>query len=148
MKYTSILAGFFGLMALAACTNNDEVVVEQTKGLHTITVAYGRGANTRLAIEEKWDDYDMLSFKSSWENTDQIKLVAEDETEYVYSIETINAETTLISTIPTTSIGRSYTVHSVYYPHSDAQVHPTQAGGSYHPAPQKECRYRSQDSSE
>ncbi len=94
MKYTNILAGAFGLMALAACSNNDEVIVEQPKEVHTITVAYGRGANTRLAIEEKWDDYDMLSFKSSWENTDQIKLVAEDETEYVYSIETINADGT------------------------------------------------------
>ena len=94
MKYTNILAGAFGLMALAACSNNDEVIVEQPKEVHTITVAYGRGANTRLAIEEKWDDYDMLSFKSSWENTDQIKLVAEDGTEYEYSIETINEDGT------------------------------------------------------
>ena len=97
MKYTNILAGVFGLMALAACSNNDEVIVEQPKEVHTITVAYGRGANTRLQSEEDWKDYgefSHLAFKSSWEDTDQIKLVAEDETEYVYSIETINADGT------------------------------------------------------
>lgn len=97
MKYTNILAGVFGLMALAACSNNDEVVVEQPKEVHTITVAYGRGANTRLQTEEDWKDYgefSHLAFKSSWENTDKIKLVAESGTEYEYSIETINADGT------------------------------------------------------
>ena len=71
--------------------------MEQPKQVHTITVAYGRGANTRLQTEEDWKDYgefSHLAFKSSWEDTDQIKLIAEGGTEYVYSIDAINEDGT------------------------------------------------------
>ena len=53
MKYTSILAGALGLMALAACTNNDEVKMEQPEVAKavTINVTYGRGADTRLTFD-------------------------------------------------------------------------------------------------
>ena len=50
MKYTSILAGALGLMALAACTNNDEVKMDQPKEALTLKVAIGNGADTRLAL--------------------------------------------------------------------------------------------------
>ena len=97
MKYTNILAGVFGLMALAACSNNDEVVVEQPKQVHTITVGYNQGAQTRLHSEENWKDYGeytQLAFKSSWEESDALKLIAEDGTVYVYSIDAINEDGT------------------------------------------------------
>jgi len=94
MKYTSILAGFFGLMALAACTNNDEVSMEQPKEVHTITVAYNKGANTRVQLSSSEDFYKTKGFKGTWESDDKIKLVAESGTEYIYSIvaETIDEE--------------------------------------------------------
>ena len=38
MKYTSILAGALGLMALAACTNNDEVKMEQPEVAKAVTI--------------------------------------------------------------------------------------------------------------
>lgn len=80
MKYINILAGAFGLMALAACTNNDEVTMEQPKGLQTITVAYGHGADTRLT--EEWVDWD-TGYKGSWDSNDQIALI-KDGTKYIY----------------------------------------------------------------
>ncbi len=93
MKYTSILAGFFGLMALAACTNNDEVVVEQPKGLHTITVAYGHGADTRINLEEEWTkveyERNKLSYKGTWESTDKVGLIDEGGIRYTYKIDEI-----------------------------------------------------------
>ncbi|MBE6289568.1 MAG: hypothetical protein E7100_04970 [Bacteroidaceae bacterium] len=86
MKYTSILAGFFGLMALAACTNNDEVVVEQPKGLHTITVALNKSADTRVQLSEFSVEE---GFKGTWENDDKIGLIDEVGTRYTYTIDEI-----------------------------------------------------------
>ncbi len=95
MKYTSILAGVFGLMALAACTNNDEVTMEQPKQVHTITVAYNKSADTRVQLSSSEDFFKTRGFKGTWESDDQIKLVAEEGgEEYIYSIvaETIDEE--------------------------------------------------------
>ena len=87
MKYSSILAGVFGLMALAACSNSEEVTVEQPKDLHTITVAYGHGADTRFAIEKIYSEEERHpGFKGSWQNGDMISLVSADGTKkYTYS---------------------------------------------------------------
>ena len=73
MKYTSILAGAFGLMALAACTNSDEVKMEQPKVANapTLTVTWGKGADTRLIMDE-WDFTEGIP--SRWESGDQIGL--------------------------------------------------------------------------
>ena len=92
MKYTSILAGFFGLMALAACTNNDEVTMEQPKEVHTITVAFNKGANTRVQLSEFSVEE---GFKGTWESTDKIGLIDNNGTTYEYSIDaaTIDEET-------------------------------------------------------
>ncbi|MBO6255888.1 MAG: hypothetical protein J6O49_19985 [Bacteroidaceae bacterium] len=86
MKYTSILAGVFGLMALAACTNNDEVSMEQPKQVHTITVAFNKGANTRVQLSEFSVEE---GFKGTWESTDKIGLIDEVGTRYTYTIEEI-----------------------------------------------------------
>ena len=71
MKYTSILAGVFGLMALAACTNNDEVKMEQPElaKASTITVTWGKGADTRMA-DFVYDETEGI--KASWEIEDKI----------------------------------------------------------------------------
>ena len=73
MKYSSILAGVFGLMALAACTNSDEVKMEQPKVANapTLTVTWGKGADTRLIMDE-WDFTEGIP--SRWESGDQIGL--------------------------------------------------------------------------
>ena len=73
MKYTSILAGAFGLMALAACTNNDEVAMEQPKVAQTITVTYGNGADTRFTLS---DFSETEGIKSSWDKNDEISFNA------------------------------------------------------------------------
>ena len=86
MKYTSILAGVFGLMALAACTNNDEVVVEQPKQVHTITVALNKSADTRVQLSEFSVEE---GFKGTWENDDKIGLIDEVGTRYTYTIDEI-----------------------------------------------------------
>ena len=96
MKYINILAGVFGLMALSACNDNNEVTVEQPKEVHTITVAYGRSANTRLNIVNQGYEYGELFFKSSWslEDNDAIKLIAENGTEYIYNLTAVNEDGT------------------------------------------------------
>ena len=73
MKYTSILAGAFSLMALAACTNSDEVKMEQPKVANapTLTVTWGKGADTRLTMDE-WSFEEGIP--SSWQSGDQIGL--------------------------------------------------------------------------
>ncbi|MBQ8485968.1 MAG: hypothetical protein IJ534_07510 [Bacteroidaceae bacterium] len=83
MKYMSFLAGAFGLMALAACSSEDAVIVEQPKVLHTITVAYG-GADTRFQTEEYFEN-GLPALKGSWEAGDQIKLTDENGKEYIYT---------------------------------------------------------------
>ncbi len=77
MKYTSILAGALGLMALAACTNNDEVKMEQPEVAKavTINVTYGRGADTRVTFE-KVNTVDGLLLKGAWEANDKIAVFA------------------------------------------------------------------------
>ncbi len=69
MKYINMMAGAFGLMALAACSNNDEVTVEQPQVARTITVTLGNGADTRLTFSE-FDANEGI--KGSWESTDEI----------------------------------------------------------------------------
>ena len=73
MKYTSILAGALGLMALAACTNNDEVTMEQPEVAKapTLTVTWGGSADTRLIMDE-WDFTEGI--KSKWVSGDEIGL--------------------------------------------------------------------------
>lgn len=77
MKYTSILAGALGLMALAACTNNDEVKMDQPEVAKavTINVTYGRGADTRVTFE-KVNTVDGLLLKGAWEKGDKIGMSA------------------------------------------------------------------------
>ena len=77
MKYSSILAGVFGLMALAACTNNDEVKMDHPKEALTLKVAIGNGADTRLAFL----DFDAEEgIKTEWEkDKDMIGLVEAGE---------------------------------------------------------------------
>ena len=69
MKYTSILAGAFGLMALAACTNNDEVKMEQPQVARTITATWGNNADTRLGLLFKELDKPITSY---WEQDDEL----------------------------------------------------------------------------
>ena len=69
MKYINMMAGAFGLMALAACSNNDEVTVEQPQVARTLTVTLGNGADTRLTFSE-FDANEGI--KGSWESTDEI----------------------------------------------------------------------------
>ena len=69
MKYTSILAGAFGLMALAACTNNDEVKMEQPQVARTITATWGNNADTRLGLMFKELDKPITSY---WEQDDEL----------------------------------------------------------------------------
>lgn len=90
MKYMNILAGAFGLMTLAACSNNDEVTVEQPQGVRTITVAYNQGANTRYDITVNTDmkppyhAYQYAQgFKVEWTVGDQIDLIKDGVT-YTY----------------------------------------------------------------
>lgn len=72
MKYINMMAGAFGLMALAACSNNDEVTVEQPQVARTITVTYGNGADTRMTLSE----FDATEgIKGAWESTDTIGVV-------------------------------------------------------------------------
>lgn len=66
MKYTSILAGALGLMALAAC-NDEEAVVEQPNVVRTITVTWGNGADTRLSMSNTTE-----GLKTSWTAGDKI----------------------------------------------------------------------------
>ena len=91
MKYMNILAGAFGLMALAACTNTDEVTVEQPNdGVRTITVAYNQGANTRYDITDlegsgtpSYAFQYAEGFKVSWTSGDKIDLIKDGVT-YTY----------------------------------------------------------------
>jgi hypothetical protein len=69
MKYTSILAGVLGLMALAACTNNDEIKIEQPQLARTLTVTWGGSADTRLGL--MFTDVN-APIKSYWEKNDEI----------------------------------------------------------------------------
>ena len=69
MKYTSILAGAFGLMALAACTNSDEVKMEQPQVARTITATWGNNADTRLGLMFKELDKPITSY---WEQDDEL----------------------------------------------------------------------------
>lgn len=66
MKYTSILAGALGLMALAAC-NDEDAVVEQPNVVRTITVTWGNGADTRLSMSNTTE-----GLKTSWTAGDKI----------------------------------------------------------------------------
>ena len=88
MKYLNILAGAFGLMALAACTNDDEVTkIEQPKGLYTITVAYNQGADTRFLIEPKtvpFSQYAEQGMKGSWQDGDKIALIDKAGNKSIY----------------------------------------------------------------
>ena len=92
MKYLNILAGAFSLMALAACTNDDEVTtVEQSKEVRTITVAYNQGADTRyeITLDDAYGDppyytYEYSKgFKVKWTSGDQIALI-KDGTTYTF----------------------------------------------------------------
>lgn len=92
MKYLNILAGAFGLMALAACTNDDEVTtVEQSKEVRTITVAYNQGADTRYEItlddasgDPPYYTYEYSKgFKVKWTSGDKIALI-KDGTKYTF----------------------------------------------------------------
>ncbi|MBQ8485967.1 MAG: hypothetical protein IJ534_07505 [Bacteroidaceae bacterium] len=93
MKYISILAGAFGLMALAACSSEDAVIVEQPKVLHTITVAYGGGADTRFQAEGYYEN-GLPGLKGSWEAGDQIKLKDVNGKEYIYTAKESGASAT------------------------------------------------------
>lgn len=76
MKYNSILAGALGLMALAACTNNDEVTMEQPQVARTITVTYGKGADTRLMLTP----YDATNgIKSTWEKGKDVLALSKEK---------------------------------------------------------------------
>ena len=99
MKYTSILAGVFGLMALTACTNNDEVTVEQPEVAKapTINVTYGKGADTRFEgnIQEKdveiaGQPYVLRYIEGKWTAEDKIALVdKENDKKAIYGIKEI-----------------------------------------------------------
>lgn len=82
MKYTSILAGVLGLMALAACNDNEEATIERPKGIQKLTVTWGGGADTRLTFSE----YDAKKgIKSTWDVNDEIGIVEEyDYNSYSY----------------------------------------------------------------
>ena len=97
MKYSSILAGVFGLMALAACTNEEDVVLEQPNGLHTITVAYNQGADTRFEgniqeedVEIAGQPYSLRYIEGKWTADDKIALVdKENDKKAIYGIKEI-----------------------------------------------------------
>ena len=77
MKYISILTGALGLMALAACSNNDEVKMEQPKVAQTITVTYGKGADTRIEFSAFSE---AEGIKGSWEEgTDKIGFIKDGD---------------------------------------------------------------------
>ena len=79
MKYTSILASALGLMALAACTNNDEVTIEQPEVAKdiTINVTYGKGADTRMTLSEFSATE---GIKASWTKNDEIGIITDGMT--------------------------------------------------------------------
>lgn len=88
MKYTSILAVAFGLMALAACTNNDEVKMEQPQVARTITATWGNNADTRLGLMFKELDKPITSY---WEQGDELGVAikpAVDVITYKTTVET------------------------------------------------------------
>ena len=99
MKYTTILAGVFGLMALAACSNNDEVTVEQPEvaKVPTINVTYGKGADTRFEGEIQEIDqeiagqmYSLRYIVGKWTSEDKIALVdKENGKKAIYGIKEI-----------------------------------------------------------
>ena len=102
MKYLNIMAGAFGLMALAACTNDDEVTtVEQPKEVRTITVAYNQGADTRYEItlddpsgDPPYYTYEYSKgFKVKWTSGDQIALI-KDGTKYTFETQESGEEAT------------------------------------------------------
>ena len=109
MKYTSILAGALGLMALAACTNNDEVTLEQPKVAQTIAVTYGNGADTRFTLS----DFDKTEgIKASWTKNDEIAFITDGLTEPISFIADADGQTAPFRLVGGTELedGKTYTV--------------------------------------
>ncbi|MBQ9676338.1 MAG: hypothetical protein IJV42_10485 [Bacteroidaceae bacterium] len=96
MKYINVMAGAFGLMALAACSNNDEVTVEQPQVARTLTVTLGNGADTRLTLSE-FDAKEGI--KGSWESTDEIGVAALEASPKVFTYKSTGSGPSVVFTL-------------------------------------------------
>ena len=114
MKYTSILAGALGLLALAACSNNDEVTVEQPQVAKapTLTVTWGGSADTRLIMNE-WDFTEGI--KSKWESGDEIGLSKNANSDIII-YKTSGSGTTAVFELDGTTGPEDGTEYTIAYP--------------------------------
>ncbi len=116
MKYINVMAGAFGLMALAACSNNEEIVVEQPQVARTLTVTLGNGADTRLTFSE-FDAKEGI--KGSWESTDEIGVVdTSDESLTIFTYKSTGSGPSVVFTLDGTDGPTEGKTYYIAYPRS------------------------------
>lgn len=113
MKYINMMAGAFGLMALAACSNNDEVTVEQPQVARTLTVTLGNGADTRLTLSE-FDANEGI--KGSWESTDEIGVAALEASPKVFTYKSTGSGPSVVFTLDGTEGPTEGETYGIAYP--------------------------------
>ena len=115
MKYINMMAGAFGLMALAACSNNDEVVVEQPQVARTLTVTLGNGADTRMTLS----DFDANEgIKGSWESTDEIGVATLEASPKVFTYKSTGSGPSVVFTLDGTDGPTEGKTYGIVYPPS------------------------------
>lgn len=113
MKYINMMAGAFGLMALAACSNNDEVTVEQPQVARTITVTYGNGADTRMKLSE----FDATEgIKGAWESTDEIGVATLEASPKVFTYKSTGSGPSVVFTLDGTEGPTEGETYGIAYP--------------------------------
>ena len=113
MKYINVMAGAFGLMALAACSNNEEVVVEQPQVARTLTVTLGNGADTRLTFSE-FDAKEGI--KGSWESTDEIGVATLEASPKVFTYKSTGSGPSVVFTLDGTEGPEEGKTYGIGYP--------------------------------
>lgn len=115
MKYINVMAGAFGLMALAACSNNDEVTVEQPQVARTLTVTLGNGADTRLTLSE-FDAKEGI--KGSWESTDEIGVATLEASPTIFTYKSTGSGPSVVFTLDGTDGPTEGKTYGIAYPKS------------------------------